>query len=114
MFANSYQVRISEVYNWGALRNFHTAYTFWANDVSFIGVILIMFVLGYMFAKCYRASILRQSKSAIIMMPLLVTMIFYLPANNKVFVQPASMLLMVYLAGYQFLKYLVKRKNKGI
>lgn len=114
LFANSYQVRISEVYNWGALRNFHTAYTFWANDVSFIGVILIMFVLGYMFAKCYRASILRQSKSAIIMMPLLVTMIFYLPANNKVFVQPASMLLMVYLAGYQFLKYLVKRKNKGI
>lgn len=114
LFANSYQVRIDEVYDWGALRNFHTAYTFWANDVGYIGVIFIMFILGYVFGKCYRASILRQSKSAIIMMPLLVTMIFYLPANNKIFVQPASMLLMVYLAGYEFLKYFSIRKNRVI
>ena len=114
LFANSYQVRIEEVYDWGALRNFHTAYTFWANDVSYIGVIFIMFILGYVLAKCYRASILRQSKPAIIMMPLLVTMIFYLPANNKVFVQPASMLLMIYLAGYEFLKYSSTRKNREI
>ena len=110
LFQNSYQVRIGENYEWGALRNFHTAYTFWANDVSFVGVILIMFILGYVFCKCYRASVLRQSKSAIVMMPLLVTMLFYLPANNKVFVQPASMLLMIYLAVYELLKGFSKKE----
>ena len=110
LFQNSYQVRIGQQYNWGALRNFHTAYTFWANDVTYIGVIFIMLLLGYVFARCYRASVLRQSNVAIIMMPLLVTMLFYLPANNKVFVQPASMLLMVYLAGYELLKNLSKKR----
>lgn len=110
LFKNSYQARVGQQYNWGALRNFHTAYTFWANDVSYIGVIFVMLLLGYVFARCYRASVLRQSKTAIIMMPLLVTMLFYLPANNKVFAQPASMLLMVYLAGYQMLKYFSKKR----
>lgn len=110
LFQNSYQVRVGQQYNWGALRNFHTAYTFWANDITYIGVIFIMMLLGYVFARCYRSSVLRQSKAAIIMMPLLVTMIFYLPANNKVFVQPASMLLIVYLAGYEFLKNISKKR----
>lgn len=110
LFQNSYQVRIGQQYNWGALRNFHTAYTFWANDVTYIGVVFIMVLLGYVFARCYRSGVLRQSKAAIVMMPLLVTMIFYLPANNKVFVQPASMLLMVYLAGYEFLKNISKKR----
>jgi hypothetical protein len=110
LFQNSYQVRIDNVYEWGALKNFHTAYTFWANDVGFIGVVFIMFILGYVFCKCYRASILRGSKSAIVMMPLLITMVLYLPANNKVFVQPASMLLMIYICVYKFLKYISKRK----
>lgn len=111
LFKNSYQVRIESYYEWGSLRNFHTAYTFWANDVSYFGVIFVMFALGYIFGKCYRSSILRQSKSAIVMMPLLVTMIFYLPANNKVFVQPASMMLMVYLLIYEFLKYAAKKRG---
>ena len=69
-----------------------------------------LILLGYVFARCYRSGVLRQSKAAIVMMPLLVTMIFYLPANNKVFVQPASMLLMVYLAGYEFLKSISKKR----
>lgn len=110
LFKNSYQFRIDQFYEWGALRNFHTAYTFWANDVSYLGVVFVMFALGYVFCKCYHASVLRQSKSAIIMMPILVTMLFYLPANNKIFVQPASMLLIMYLGIYELLKYISKKK----
>lgn len=110
-FQYSYQVRISEQYEWGALKNFHTAYTFWANDVGYIGVVLVMFIIGYVFCRCYYSSIFKHSKISIVLMPLLVTMLFYLPANNKIFVQPTSFLLIFYICIYIFIKSLLKKRR---
>ncbi len=96
----TYQSKIENYYSWGALKNFHTAYTFWACDVSHVGVILVMFIIGYKFAVYYRKSVVQCSKTAIVMMPLLITLLFYLPANNKIFAQPASFLLIFFIVVY--------------
>ena len=109
LIRNTYQVRITEIADWGALRNYHTAYTFWANDVSLIGVIVVMFILGRMFARYYSKSVYGCSKDAIVLMPLLVTQILYLPANNKIFAQPASFLIVLSLLLHDLLTKKLKR-----
>lgn len=96
----TYQKKVESISTWGALKNFHSAYTFWACDVSHIGVIIVMFIIGYKFAVYYRRSVMQCSKTAIVMMPLLITLMFYLPANNKIFAQPSSFLLILFIVLY--------------
>lgn len=92
LFRYSYQVRVEEQFGWGALRNWHSAYTFWANDFSHLGVIIIMFFFGFLIAKIYYDAIENENSIAMILLTLMIMFIQYLPANNKVFIQPASLL----------------------
>ncbi len=97
LFELSYQKRIESVANWGGLKNFHSAYTFWANDVTRFGVIFVMFFIGYKFSSYYHDCVVKCKMTSIVMMPLMVTLILYLPMNNKIFVQPTSFLLIMYI-----------------
>lgn len=102
----TYQAHAEQISTWGALRNFHTAYTFWANDVSRIGVIFVMFIIGWVLAHYYRQSVKECSWSSIVIMSFLIIQIFYLPLNNKIFAQPASAIIVLFVVVYDFLKYL--------
>ncbi|MBQ9408918.1 MAG: hypothetical protein IJU28_05960 [Clostridia bacterium] len=97
LFQYTYQVRIEEIAQWGSLRNFHTAYTFWANDLSHIGVPIAMFLMGMVLGKYYKKCVYTCNKLSIVMMPIMITMMFYLPANNKIFVQPSTFLLFFFI-----------------
>lgn len=104
----TYQAHVEQISTWGALRNFHTAYTFWANDVSHIGVIPVMFIIGWVLAHYYKKSVKECSLSSIVIMPFLIIQIFYLPLNNKIFAQPASALIVLCVVGYDLIRYLRK------
>ena len=88
----SYQGR-AERFGWGATKNWHTAYTWFANDVSFLGVPIIMFIFGWLLAKVYKDSSINKNPYAIILTCLLMLQVFYLPANSKLFNQPATFML---------------------
>ena len=49
----TYQKRI-EIYGWDSYVQWHTMYSWIANDVSYIGVIFVMAILGILFAKVYK------------------------------------------------------------
>ena len=91
IYNSTYQVRIEERYSWEASANWHTAYSWFANDVSLIGVILVMFCIGYLFSRIYFDA--RQSKNlwSIGALIYLTQMIFFLPCNNLVFSNSNSM-----------------------
>ncbi|WP_185752188.1 hypothetical protein [Eubacterium sp. AB3007] len=110
LFQYTYQYRIESIATWGKLKNFHTAYTFWANDLSHIGVPIAMFLMGLILGKYYIKCVYQCQKTAIIMMPLMITMMFYLPANNKIFVQPSTFLLFFFIVIYDALKGKVRFK----
>ena len=80
----SYQGR-AEIFGWGANRNWHTAYTWFANDVSFIGVILIMFIIGWLISRTYRDAVENQNPFACMLFGILLMQILFLSANNKIF-----------------------------
>lgn len=91
----------AEIYGWGALVNWHTAYTWWANDFHWIGVTIVMFFLGYLLGKTYSDSIYSKNPYAIVLLSLLLMSIIFIPANNKVFAAPQTFIsFFVYLILY--------------
>ena len=86
----SYQGRIEKLYGWGANKNWHTAYTWFANDVSFFGVALIMFIIGFLIIRSFRDSVENGNPFACVLFSILMMQIFFLSANNKIFASPTT------------------------
>ncbi len=80
----SYQGR-AEIFGWGANRNWHTAYTWFANDVSFFGVVVIMFLIGWLLIQTYKDSVENRNPFSAVVFGIILIQILFLSANNKIF-----------------------------
>lgn len=108
IYQNTYQMRIEENYQWGASANWHTAFSWFANDVSLYGVILVMFFLGLLFVYVYYDAYYYKNPMDVGLLCLLVQMIFFLPCNNMIFSDSFSLVpFFVYLIAFLF-------RRKGI
>lgn len=67
-----------EEYYWSTLM------TWIANDVGFMGAVLVLGLLGYMWGRWWREAAAGMSDPAAVLFCLSSTMMFYLPANNQV------------------------------
>jgi hypothetical protein len=83
MLSISYPGRI-EKYGWDSMRKWHSFYVWAASDVSFPGVLVVVFFIGRIFAMAWIDVLKRENQYAIIVFALLVVMLFYFSANNQV------------------------------
>lgn len=81
--SRTYQRKITD--RWDENIYWHSAYSYFANDVSFYGVTLIMFAIGFYFAKVVYAALIMGDFFAKLLLPLFALMFLYFPANNQVF-----------------------------
>ena len=65
--------------------NWHSIYLWLANDFTFIGVPIIIFLIGYFFAQSWMDAIKGSNILSYPVLALFSTMIFYFFANNQVF-----------------------------
>lgn len=84
---------------WGAYSHWHSIYTHFANDVGFIGVGLVMFIIGAAFALTWKLAFLQKNLYAILLIPLYAFMFIFFPANNQVlgFVASLSAFLLAHI-----------------
>jgi hypothetical protein len=80
-FNRTYTAKVSDK-GWDALVYWVTTYTWFANDVGFIGVVALMILIGFIFSRTWHDVIIRRDFPAIVLFPQIVLMIFYLPAFN--------------------------------
>ena len=109
IYNRTYQNRIKDV--WDDRINWHTAYTWFANDVSFIGIIPLMFILGFMLYKVVNSA-KNGNIFAIILLPLYAQMILFLSANNSVLSNPMTFMPFVLIHFMWFISYLQGNKYK--
>lgn len=64
--------------------NWHTIYSWLASDFSFYGVIVIMYLLGRLFADVWTSALVGVNPFAAPMLSLMSIMAFYIPANNQI------------------------------
>ena len=83
-YVNTYQHRIQD-FGWHEDIQWHTAYTWFANDFSFVGVIIVMVVFGVLFAMAYKDVINTNNPYAYIIFYFFVLEAFFIPCNNQLF-----------------------------
>ena len=82
--SRTYQFRLTSL-GWEEDVRWHTMYSWFANDVSFLGVIIIMFSIGLLFAMAYKDSIIANNPYAHIVVYYFALMAFFIPCNNQIF-----------------------------
>lgn len=83
LIPRTYQFKIHE--DWDRLVQWHSFYSQVANDVSFYGVIVLMFLLGYLLSAIFISAIRDNNLVAKTILPLFAIMFMYMPANNQIF-----------------------------
>jgi hypothetical protein len=77
-----YPVRI-EKYGWDAEGLWSSIYPWIASDVSFPGTILVVFLIGRLFAQSWLDTLRGDNPFAVVMFSMFVIVLFYFPANNQ-------------------------------
>jgi hypothetical protein len=83
LYDSTYPARI-EASGWDSHSQWHSIYPWIASDLSFPGTILFMFLLGWLFALVWLDVAFCRNPWAVCLLPLLLTMLIYIPANNQV------------------------------
>lgn len=95
----TFQAKVSNY--WHSDRQWHSAFSEFANDVHFIGVGVVMGFLFFWLAVTWMLAARFGYREAVYLMPLHAMSIFFLPANNQVFGFIDS------LSAYVFLSFLI-------
>lgn len=83
IFEQTYPYRMEYVFNWPAKMYWHTVFPWLASDITFPGVLVLMFFVGRAYAKSLIDGVIYESPLGICVFYLLTTALLYLPANNQ-------------------------------
>ena len=109
LFPRTYVHRMDS--EWSESQNWHTAYTWFANDVGLGGVVGVMLLLGVLLNVVLRGA-MRRDLLAIAVLPLYLMMVIFLPANNVVMSNPLTCMPLVVITG-TYVVVLVRRRQAG-
>lgn len=105
IYQNTYVYRIGETFYWDASANWHTAYTWFANDVGLLGVIVVMFIIGYILQRSCNASVDTLNPFSMGLLCLTIQMVIFLPCNNLIFSDSKTFIsFLIYLIGHHLTK----------
>lgn len=85
LWERTYPMQLEKLYHYDHNIYWHTAYCWFANDVSFIGVPFIFYHLFAYFGRAWRRFIETFNLISFLQFMIFVKMIIYLSANNQVF-----------------------------
>lgn len=115
----TYQVRM-EPMGWDSDIQWHSMYTWLANDVSFYGVILVMLLIGILFGAMFKDAITTGNPFAKMSIFYFMLMLIFIPCNNQLGQRADTLLsfillIMLWILSHYplpFMKKLFHRKKK--
>ena len=82
---SSYQFRIAELFGWEEGVRWHSMYSWIANDLTFWGVIPIMFFIGMLYAMAYKDAVVTNNPYAKVVTYYFTLLSIFIPCNNQLF-----------------------------
>lgn len=79
----TYQFKL-EALGWKSGLQWHSIYTWLANDVSFYGVTVVMFLIGVLFGEMFKDAIKGKNPFAKISVFYFMLMLLFIPCNNQI------------------------------
>jgi len=80
----TYMYALETRYGIDMYENWHSIYLWLANDFTFIGVPIVVFLIGYYFARVWKDSIHGNNPWSFPVLAYMIIMVFYFFANNQV------------------------------
>ena len=80
----TYQYAIEQLYGWDSRVQWASIYTWIANDVSLYGVIVIMFIMGYILARLYKECIFSPSPVSFVLIIYMAITLVFIPCNFQI------------------------------
>lgn len=85
VWARTYNMQIENVFGFGHYANWHTAYLWFANDVSFWGVPILFFFMFYYFGRAWKRFLTEKDMFCFLRFMIFVKMSYFISANNQIF-----------------------------
>lgn len=105
----TYPARTEQRTGWSQDSSWATAYPWFASDLTFPGVVLMMGILGWWLSKLWREAVQGRSQLALLLLADLMLFVMFIPANNQIGLsRPASIGFMTLV-----LIYAVKHRSLG-
>lgn len=82
--SKTFQYRLDDL-GWGHDLNWHSLYLYIANDTGLIGVVVVIFLLGFLLGIVYYESLYTNSALSLLLLIQLSIVCLYIPANNIIF-----------------------------
>lgn len=89
LFESSY-LNIATQKGWDYMSKWHSIYVWIASDIGFIGCLFFMFFIGFLFSISFVILIKKNEILSLLVFNLMLILIFYIPANNQLFLSPES------------------------
>jgi len=107
----TYQARIAYK-GWDPFVNWHSLYMWLANDVSFLGVLVLMYFFGKYFAVVAFKCIVYKDPIASALFCLILLCIFYLPDNNQILSSPFTFMAFWGLNAFWFYRIKIRKSKR--
>lgn len=91
LWDRTYPKQLEKTYQYSSWINWHTAYTWFANDVSWFGVPIVLFFLFWIFGHSWKRFVVTGDLLDFLMFMLFVRFILFISMNNQVFQQSDSL-----------------------
>lgn len=86
----TYQMKL-EPLGWDSDIQWHSMYTWIANDVSFYGVIIVMLLIGIAFGAIFKDAISKENPFAMACVFYFILMVLFIPCNNQLAQRPETL-----------------------
>jgi hypothetical protein len=86
MINTVYPARVEEIFGYPALARWHTVFPWFASDLTFLGTLIVMYLIAILLAKTYIRTRDNGNLLAVALFTLLVMFYLFVPANNLLFV----------------------------
>lgn len=111
LWSRTYQYKMDDI--WSSRVSWHTAFTWFSNDVGFYGVVIIMVIIGFLFGIIITDAYDNHSVIAVILLPLYVILLIFLPSNNIVFDNPTLFIPFIVMNLVWFCNLYIQTRVKG-
>ena len=106
------QYKAESMYGWNSRVQWASIYSWIANDVGHIGVIFVMFLIGYLFARLYKECVETPTPVSYVLMNFMVITLFFIPCNFQVLQDLTSIVGLIFFMLLWLLSHILSRQGR--
>lgn len=95
IYSNTYMYEAYETFGWHHSEYWHTLFPYLASDWTFVGALVVMGVVTYLYAICWMEILEKKNKESIYLFCIMNIIWIYLPCNNQIFATRTTELVFV-------------------